>query len=431
MLRSLAHHRGGAAATGLVALIGTVLVTSMAALLATGLSDRVDDADRDFLTKFPLILGGWVVAIVLFAMVSTIGVALSGRAEEIAGLRLVGATPGQVRARTTRETLVVATVAAVPGLGAGLLTGRFVLGRMHAAGLTESGTAYAPGVVLPAVAALLVLAVSAVAAWTGSRTMAARSPVADPEPPATVARGRGRLRRAAAVVLVLAGLGSSSAVLGLDAADILTTALTGPAVVLVAVGLGTLAPELLALANRLVRGGGSAPGHVAKTNLTVVPRRIRPLVTFLTLFVGVGAGTLAMQDVENRHAAPGGDAELLAAINYLVVVLIAAFMAIALTNNLVASIAQRRTEFATMSLVGSTHAQTLRMLLREVGTGIAASAVAGTLGAMACVVPFAVAKSGSPAAAFTPLPYAVAVVSGTAIALLTATLAGRRVIRAA
>ncbi|MEV0646250.1 FtsX-like permease family protein [Phytomonospora sp. NPDC050363] len=431
MLRSLAHHRGGAAASGLVAFIGTVLVTAMAALLATGFSDTTHVADRSFLTQFPIILGGWVVAIVLFAMVSTVGVALAGRAGEIAGLRLVGATPRQVQTRIAGETLTVATIAAVPGLAVGLLTGAFVLDRMHDAGLIGSGTVYAPGAALPVIAALLVLVVSVVAAWIGSRTLAARSPVADPEPTALGGRGGDRFRRTAAVVLLIAGLGSSSAVLGMDADSILTTAMTGPAVVLVAVGLCMLATELLALANRLGRAGASAPGHVARINVSVVPRRIRPLVTFLTLFVGISAGTLAMQDVENRHAVPGGTAQLLAAINYLVVVLIAAFMAIALTNNLVASIGQRRTEFATMSLVGSTRAQTLRMLLREVGTGIAASVVAGTIGAMACVVPFAVAKTGSPAAAFAPLPYAAAVVVGAVIALLAAALAGKRVIRTA
>ncbi|GLZ79574.1 hypothetical protein Afil01_43810 [Actinorhabdospora filicis] len=431
MLRSLAHHRGGAVASGLVAFIGTVLVTTMAGLLGTGLADTTIGDDKSFLTQFPIILGGWVVAIVLFAMVSTVGVALAGRVEEIAGLRLVGATPRQVQARFAGETLTVAAIAAVPGLAAGMLMGGFVLDRMDAAGLTEPGTVYAPGIVLPVIAAVLVLAVSVVAAWIGSRTLANRSPVADPEPAAPTGRGRNRPRRIAAALLLVAGLGSSSAVLGMDADDILTTAMTGPAVVLVAVGLCALAPELLLLANRLARSGSNASAHVARINVTVVPRRTRPLVTFLVLFVGVSAGTLSMQGVENGHAAPGGDAQLLAAINYLVVVLLGAFMAIALTNNLMASIAQRRAEFATMSLVGSTHAQTLRMLLREVGTGIAASVVAGTLGAMACVVPFAVAKTGSPAAAFAPLPYALAIVAGAAIALVVATLAGRRVIRTA
>lgn len=432
MLRSLAHNRGGAAATGLVAFIGTALVAAMAGLLSTGLADTTPEADQGLLTQFPIILGGWVVAIVLFAMVSTVGVALAGRAEEIAGLRLVGAEPRQVQARFAGETLTIAVIAAVPGVLAGVLMGRLVLDRMNDAGLTQGGVIpYVPGVVLPAIGGLLVLAVSVIAAWIGSRTMANRSPVADPEPTALGGKGRDRTRRVVAALLVVVGLGSSSSVLGMDADDIMATAMTGPAVVIVAVALCLLAPELLGVANRLFRAGSSASGHVARINVTIVPRRTRPLVTFLTLFVGVGAGTLAMQGVENGRAEMSGDTQLIASINYLVVVLIGAFMAIALTNNLIASIAQRRSEFATMSLVGSTDAQTLRMLLREIGTGVVASVNAGTLGAMACVIPFAIVKTGSPVAAFAPVPYWIAAVAGAILALSVATLAGRRVIRTA
>lgn len=47
----------------------------MMSLLGTGLAESTAAADRAFLVQFPLIMGGWAVAIVLFAMVSTISVA--------------------------------------------------------------------------------------------------------------------------------------------------------------------------------------------------------------------------------------------------------------------------------------------------------------------------------------------------------------------
>ncbi|MCK2213282.1 ABC transporter permease [Actinomadura sp. ATCC 31491] len=186
-LRSFAHHRAGALATGLVALVGMILVTGMTSLLGTGLAASTAAADRPFLVQFPLIMGGWAVAIVVFAMVSTVGVALGGRAEEIAGIRLIGATPRQVQGMLVLETAAVTAVAAPPGLAGGYLVGWAVMGGIRSAGLTASATVFAPGVALPALGVLVVLAASVLAAWIGSRAPASRSPVADAAPPA---RGR-------------------------------------------------------------------------------------------------------------------------------------------------------------------------------------------------------------------------------------------------
>ncbi|WP_280307131.1 FtsX-like permease family protein [Nocardia neocaledoniensis] len=431
VLRSFAHHRASAITTGVVAAAGTALVTAMAGLLGTGLAANAS-ADRDFLVLFPLILGGWVLAIVLFAMVSTIGVAMQGRAGEIAGLRLVGATPAQVRRMVVAETAVVGLVAVLPGLGGGQLLGAGLLAGIRAGGLVEESTGYSPGVTLPLVGAALMLVAGIAAAWIGSRAVASRSPVE--EPSRTRARPR-RARPIAAAALLVAGLASSFTVLAIDPADIMTTALIGPGCVLVAVGLSLLATELISLAESVfgkvpaLRAG--AAGHLAALNLAAAPERVRPAVTFLTLFIGVAAGTLSMQGIENQYGAAGGDGQLMAAINYLVVALIAAFMAIALSNNLIASITRRHAEFAALRLIGSTAGQSRRMLIGEAAAAVTVSAVVGSLGAFASTVPFAITKTGDPRAALAPLPYVLVIVAGAAITLGVTTLTGGRVIMAA
>ncbi|NEW38105.1 FtsX-like permease family protein [Nocardia cyriacigeorgica] len=433
-VRSFAHHKAAAVTTGLVAMVGTALVTAMAGLLGTGLSSDTAVGDRDFLVRFPLILGGWVLAIVVFAMVSTIGVALQGRAGEIAGIRLVGATPSQVRRMVVAETAVVAAIAAVPGLGGGQLLGAGLLAGIRGTGLIDDATGYFPGAALPLIGAASMLGASIAAAWIGSRTIASRSPVDDPSPARV--RGRtGRARPIAAISVLIAGLASSFTVLAIDPADILTTALTGPGCVLVAVGASLLAPELITMAEFVfgkvpaLRAG--AAGHLTALNLAAAPERVRPAVTFLTLFIGVAAGTLSMQGIENDYGAEGGDGQLLAAINYLVVVLIAAFMAIALSNNLVASIARRHTEFVSMHLIGATATQSRRMLISEATAAVTVSAVAGGLGAFASTAPFAITKTGDPLAALAPLPYAVSIMAGAVITLSVTALAGRRMINTA
>ncbi|MFI6457801.1 FtsX-like permease family protein [Streptosporangium amethystogenes] len=436
-VRSFAHHRAAAIATGLVALVGTILVTGMMSLLGTGLAETTVAADRAFLVQFPLIMGGWTVAIVLFAMVSTISVAIGGRAGEIAGIRLIGASPRQVQQMLVIETAAITAITALPGLAGGYLVGWIVTRSIHSAGLADAASVFAPGVLLPVLGVLIVLAASVLAAWIGSRPLAQRSPVADASPPPRRRTGRhpARRRRIAVTITIAAGLASSSAVLAMDPADVLTTAMTGPGCVLVAVGLCLLAPELVATANTTLsafrRTHISAPSHLAGINLSAAPDRVRPTVTFLTLFVGVAAGTLSMQGIENSVGTANSTAQVLASINYFVVALIAAFMAIALTNNLVASITQRRAEFTVMSLIGATSVQTQRMLVREISAATAISAIAGSVGAFVTVLPFAIVKTGNPLQAAAPLPYAVTIVIGIGVTLGVASLVGRRIIRTA
>ncbi|MGW7537732.1 FtsX-like permease family protein [Amycolatopsis sp. NPDC054798] len=433
-LRLSGHHRAAAVATGLVALAGMALVVAMTTLLGTGLSAGTAPADREFLTQFPLILGGWVVAIVVFAMVSTIGVTLAARSGEIGGLRLIGAAPRQIRVLVSLETLAITAVAALPGLGLGYLLGLLLLTGVRSTGLTAPGTSFAPGVALPLIGVAAVLLAGVLAAWIGSRGPARRSPVEEASSGPRRARSA-RPRRISAIVLLAAGFGSASAVLALPADSIATTGLTGPAVVLCSIGSAILAPELIAAANRIVgrlsRGAKNAEAHLAGMNLRAAPERVRPIVTFLTLLVGVSAGTLAMQGIENRHSVPGSTAEVLASINYLVVVLISLFMAIALTNNLVAAIGDRRAEFATLSLIGSTVRQVRGMLLRETAAAALLAIVVAVVGSVLCVLPFSIVKTGGAAAAFSVVPFLASAVFGGGVVLLVTAVAGARAIRSA
>jgi len=371
---------------------------------------------------------------VVFAMVSTIGVTLAGRSAEIGGLRLIGAAPRQIRVLVSVETLAIAAVAALPGLGLGCLLGLFLLSGVRSAGLTAPSTVYAPGLGLPLVGVALVLVAAVLAAWIGSRGPARRSPVEEAAAGPRRARSA-RPRRIASAVLLVAGLGSASAVLSLPADNIATTAMTGPAVVLSSIGFAILSPELIAaatrIAQRLSRGTKNAEAHLAGVNLAAAPERVRPVVTFLTLLVGVSGGTLAMQGIENRHSVPGSTAEVLASINYLVVVLISLFMAIALTNNLVAAIGERRAEFAALSLIGSTIRQAKGMLLRETAAATLLAVMVAVVAALLCVVPFSIVKTGGVAAAFSAGPFLLSAVFGAGVALLVTYLAGARVIRSA
>lgn len=424
-LRSVRAHRSSAVATGLIAMVGTALVVAMAALLATG---AAASPASDFLTVFPLIVGGWVLAIVLFAMVSTVGVTLEGRAAEFTGIRLIGAEPRQIRRLVTVETALVSLAGAVPGLGLGYALGAGALAGIRSGGAVDAATAFAPGALLPLSGALVVVAVSVLAGWLGSRRPASGSVLGGEPPRRRTRSSRGRIVVAGAVVV--AGLAMAATTFAAGPDELLGTAMTGPACVLLAAGAALFAPELIGLAWRALRRADSATAWLASRNLRAEPGRMRPLVTFLTLFVGVAAGTLGMQGIENASGRSIEDGELIAAINYLVVGLLATFMAVALVNNLIASVLRRRAEFETMRFIGAAPAQTRGMLLREVLIATAVSIVAGAVAALFATAPYAVVKTGSPGAAFAPVPYLLAAVVGIALVVASTTAAGRRAVPA-
>ncbi|REJ05708.1 ABC transporter permease [Microbacterium bovistercoris] len=420
--RSVLRHRASTLATGVIAVIGTAMVVAMAALLATGLTAG---ERSEFLTLFPMIVGGWIVVIVVFAMASTVGVTLEGRTDEFTGLRLIGAEPGQIRRLIVFETALVSIAAAVPGAALGVLLGGAAMAGIRAGGVVDPSTPYASGVLAPFVGAAVVISASVVAGILAGRRPARGSVLGAPGEGREQAR-RG-MRRVLAALVVFAGAGTAAATLASGPADLLATATTGPACILLAVGACLFAPELILLAGMATRGT-AASAWLAARNLDAAPERVRPLVTFLTLFVGVAAGTLGMQGIENAAGSAMPDADLIATINYLVVGLLAGFMAVALVNNLVAAVLRRRAEFGMMRLIGSTPKQTQRMLLREVAAATVVSVLAGGAAALVSTIPYSVVKTGAPWAALVPVPYLAAAAVGALLALVVAALAGRRAV---
>ncbi|MDR2997721.1 MAG: FtsX-like permease family protein [Microbacterium sp.] len=426
--RSVIRNRSTSIATGVVAITGVALVSAMMALFNTGLSATVPS---EFLTTFPLIVGGWIVAIVVFAMASTVSVTLQGRAQEFTGIRLIGAEPRQIRGLIVAEATMVSLAAAIPGLGLGYALAAILYATMRGGGAISADTLYSPGFLLPIAGVALVLVATLVAGFLSSRRPASGSVLGDEPRPRNVMRAKRLGRLITAGVIIVAGLASSLSTLAFTADDVLTTAMTGPGCVLLAVGVCLLAPELTVVTTSILRGATgvrTAPAWLAARNLHATPQRVRPLITFLTLFVGIAAGTLGMQGIEDSTEARAADGELIASINYLVVGLLATFMAVALVNNLIAAILRRRPEFVVMRLVGATPRQTGTMLLSETVAAAVVSIVAGSAGAIVSTLPYVWVKTGSLTAAFTPWLYLAVAATGMVLVLIVTLASLRRTV---
>ncbi|MET8813700.1 ABC transporter permease [Streptomyces sp. NPDC004549] len=252
------------------------------------------------LTKGLLVFAGISLFVGLFIIANTFTMLVAQRTKELALLRAVGASRGQVTRSVLAEAVVVGAVAAVAGLAAGVGIGaglRSLLGSFGA-DLPDGPLVITPGTV---VAALVVgVVVTALAAWLPSRRAAKIPPMAamnsihaKATTKSLVVRNTlGALFAGAGVAVVLAGRTMST-----DRGQVAM----GLGAVLLIIGVFVLTPllsrPLIAAAAPALRMFGIS-GKLARQNSVRNPRRTAAtasaLMIGLTLITGmtVMAGSL-------------------------------------------------------------------------------------------------------------------------------------------
>ncbi len=249
-------------------------------------------------------LGGTSLIVAILAVAGTLALAVRQRERELAVLRAVGATPRQLRRLVGRETLLVATAAAVPGALLGLLLGRFLYGRFVALGAVPETVplVVGPFPVLAAVAATV--SAAWVAAWFSSRRISGLRPVAALGEASDEKRSRGRLRAIVGLVFAAGGV-----VLALVLTKVSTDAAAGPlapltalmgaaAVTLLAPLIARVGLALMTLPMRPLRGSVGLAGM----NLRAASGRTAGILGPLTL-MGALAGTLLFAQTTLQGAA--------------------------------------------------------------------------------------------------------------------------------
>jgi putative ABC transport system permease protein len=244
----------------------------------------VDDYTGQTTALTTVLLGFAAIALLVAGLVigNTFAILLAQRRRQIALLRCVGASRGQVRAQLLAEAFIVGAAGAVLGAAMGIAVGAV------AASLTGlgSGGLAVPGIPIGA-AALIGIAVTLLAA-TAPLARALRvapltalrpADIAEPD----AARRSGRLRVALGALLL--GGGGVLLAYGVIAKSVLV-AMPGGATSAVGVLLLTRSflPPLLRVAGRLGRGTGPV-GRLAAANAVRNPRRAA--ATSTALVVGV------------------------------------------------------------------------------------------------------------------------------------------------
>ncbi|GLW21953.1 ABC transporter permease [Microbispora amethystogenes] len=249
-------------------------------------------------------LGGTSLLVAILVVTGTSALAVQQRRREIALLRAVAATPGQVRRLLGGEALLVGLVAGVVGSAAGIGLGFWLRGRFVELGAMPENLRLVVGP-FPAAAALLA---AVAAAWAATRLSVRRIARIRPvEALGEAAMGGGGLplgRSLAGVLCVAGGIALALVLSGLEteAASSPVTMLTAlvwtTAVTLLGPVLARAATALLGVALRASRAG-----HLAARNLRTDPGRMASVMAPLTLLVALTCTILFTQTTMGHASA--------------------------------------------------------------------------------------------------------------------------------
>ncbi|MET7651057.1 ABC transporter permease [Streptomyces sp. NPDC005486] len=242
-------------------------------------------------------MGGTSLLVAVLAVVGTFALSVQQRHRELALLRAVAATSGQIRGLLGREALIVALAAGTAGALLGLPLGGWLHDRFVALGAVPATLQHTVSVVPPFAAVVATL----FGAWASARIASRR--VARIRPAEALAEARTERTRPAwgrvlTGLLLLAGGTALVALLGFLRTEPASTPVTFLAVVVLSTSVALLGPLLVKAAALLLAGPlrlTGPGGRLATANLRGNAVRMASVVTPLTLLIGMTCTVLFVQ----------------------------------------------------------------------------------------------------------------------------------------
>ncbi|SDT23685.1 FtsX-like permease family protein [Actinoplanes derwentensis] len=314
---ALSPHRGTVRAIGVIAEPGTDLAALQSRIqglagdaqvltgAGSGVAERsADRAAATLLVQVGASFGGYVIMLIVFVVAATVGLSVRHRRRDLALIRAVAATPGQVRRMIMVESALLSVLASGLGVPAGLAAAGWLTGELTSRGFLPGAFPMRPGALAaPAAAAIIVVSAVLAGLLAARRVTAIRPAEALGEAaiePGTA--GRGRLI-SGLITLVAAGASAGAAV-SVSGQTALGAALGMLYLFVLAVAL--LAPWIITAAARLLAGPLRAvfgvSGYLAAANLRANARGTATVLTSLVLAVGFGGSVWFLQDNLERQA---------------------------------------------------------------------------------------------------------------------------------
>ncbi len=297
----------GAGKAELVAAVRGLAAEAGATVYTGAGRGQVEESDglaaRELLVQAGGAFGGYVVLLIVFVVAATVGLSVRHRRRDLALLRAVAATPGQVRRMIMAEAAVLGLAAVAAGVPAGFLATGWVRDQLVGRGFVPAGFPITHGVLATVAAAALTTLVAVLSALVAARRVTAIRPVEALGEVAVEPPRSGKVRLVCGLVALAAAGSSSAFTLGASGQAALAGAVGMLYLFVTAVGL--LAPWINAtaatvLAPVLRRVWGTS-GYLATANLRANARGMAAVLTALVLSVGLGGSVWFLQDNLERQ----------------------------------------------------------------------------------------------------------------------------------
>lgn len=268
---------------------------------------RVEQPEIDEARELAVVVGGsfagYAAMLIVFVVTGTVGLSVRHRRRELALLRAVAATPGQVRRLVLAEVMLVSAVAAVIGVPAGFLAIRWVHGEMIGRGFVPETFALGGGLLSALAAGVSIAVIAAGSAWIAARRNTRIRPTEALGEAAVEPVRPGRLRLGAGLFFLASGFGLT--LVGAAAGGLAAIGAATGMLYTFTLAVALLAPWINRAAARLLtpvlsRVWGSS-GYLASANLRANARGMVPVLTALVLAVGFGGSVWFLQDNLERQ----------------------------------------------------------------------------------------------------------------------------------
>jgi putative ABC transport system permease protein len=331
---------------------------------AVVVASEMDDVTSVFL--------GSAVYLSILIVGVTMNLGIQQQLEDIALVRVVGASPGQVRRAAALQVAVLAVPTSVVGWLVAIPSGAFWTWALRSHDVLPEAARLVPNLMALPIAGGIVLATSVVGALVASLRTSRVAPSVALAEAETRRRPIGRTRIVAGVVLVLGGAVLSAVLSHFDPAQADDATLF--VMLAECIGVGMLAPvalrRLSALLRRRAHGGVA---RLAVDNIETMSRSLSGALVPLVLAAAFAAVKIAVHTTTTRVT---GVAEPTADVwtDYSGTLIYAAFAAVAAVNCLVTVVVNRRRELVTMQLLGGSRRSLVTMTLVE-GAVVSVTAV--------------------------------------------------------
>jgi putative ABC transport system permease protein len=354
--QALRRHRWSLLAPAVTQILAACVISAMV-MTAWSLSpSQLSRADRAVVVASEMddvtsvFLGSAIYLAILIVGV-TMNLAIQQQLQDIALVRVVGASPGQVRRAVALQVAAVALPASLVGWLIAMPAGAAWIAALRAHDVLPAGARLAPHVMALPIALGIVVATSVAGALVAAVRTARIAPSVALAEVETRRRPIGRLRVVGGATLVIGGAVLSAVLSEIDPAQ----ADDATIIVMLAecIGVGMLAVLVLARIAGLVRRvAGDGVGRLAVDNLETMTRPLSGALVPLVLAAAFATVKIAVHTTTTHVT---GQAEPAADVwtDYSGTAIYVAFAGVAALNCLVTVVVNRRRDLAAMQLLGA------------------------------------------------------------------------------